>query len=41
MPLLEKGNDIRDLLQRLASLRVLDVTNASKHSSILTFFARK
>ena len=30
-----------DLLQRFESLHILDVTNARKQSSILTFFGRK
>ena len=33
-PFQEKGNDMRDLLQRFESLHVLDVTNARKQSSI-------
>ena len=36
----EKGNDVRDLLQRFKSLHILDVTIARKQSNILTFFGR-
>ena len=37
MSLPKKGNDMRDLLQQFVSLHVLDVTNARKQSTVLTF----
>ena len=40
-PYQEKANDILDLLKRFESLYVLDITNARKQSSILTFSGRK